>query len=715
MKIRLFFSIILFCFLILFISNAFAVYENDLFVEQDEGVSGISPYFYLEEKSFFQWGYSDKLKVVEGYAYIVSGLRGLGIIDISNPEEPKEVGIYRSSNFTAHCQGVEIIDRIEESGEKKRYALVAYGSEGLRVVDISHPDNPIEVSSFKKVIRGYPGGKKLHPWAVVSDGKYAYIAGGSAGLSIIDISNLNNLVEVAYFATSKKQPGMYICDVAIMGDYAYLADKYFGLCIIKISDLDEHEPEMVGSFATGTAGLAKKVERIIEVEGKDKKNRYAFVVNFPNDLCMIDVTDPGNPFEIFTFKKEGRTHAVDIKGKYVFVGGSKGLYVLDITDPTEPEEVRIYDESESDYCKWRRWGVVDIAIYNDFIFPLYNGSFNILSGVYIDHKPDFVLDIEIEEKEQQVEPVKKIMISEEVFLKTDFSPMDIAVKGDYVYIAEYWKLENYKWIGGGLRVWDISERLQPQEVGFCNTPTGGAVSVSLGNNLAYVGHSYGYLLNIVDIANPLNPFNLGGIDYFTVNEVKQIEIREDLAYIATKGGLWILNIMNPEYPIVLRSKRLNSHLDQMILSGNLLYLLTGHRIKIYNITDPVSPEEMGIYDLKGLYPCSMQKKDNFLFLACGHYGLQIVDITDPVHPQKVSSCKLIKYTRKIYLQGNYVYIWGSDILKIVDISNPSLPVEVSSYQHPDGKSIKSLAVTEDLKYLYLIGFNKNLIVLQMSW
>jgi len=54
------------------------------------------------------------------------------------------------------------------------------------------------------------------------------------------------------------------------------------------------------------------------------------------------------------------------------------------------------------------------------------------------------------------------------------------------------------------------------------------------------------------------------------------------------------------------------------------------------------------------------------------------------------------------------------MLKIVNISNPSFPVEVGSFQHPEGKSIKSLAVTEDLKYLYLVDFDNNLRILRLG-
>ena len=694
--------------------SSFATYENNLFVEQGEGISGTKPYAYLEEKSLFVgrpsylWGFSDKLKVVGDYAYIANRA-GLNIINISNPEKPEEIGIFKLSDLKNPCTDVEIIYRTEESGEKNSYALIAYGSEGLRIVNITNPGNPIEISSFEKVIRGSAVGQNFHPYAVSSDGKYAYVSTGS-GLSIIDISDLNQLVEVNYLDRWEKKYFRDISDVVVLGDYVYLADKRFGLSIIDISDAEGQEIQMKGTFAFGSKGMAKTIEKIIEIEDEGRKNIYALVVDYQDGMFIIDVTDAENPFEVYRFIQEGRIYCAGIQGQYIFVGGSKGLYALDITNPMEPEEVRTYNVDESGHSKWQMWSIVDIATDEDFIYLLYDGKFNIVSLSHIDHKPDFVLDTEIEEKEQEATLVQEMTISEEASLKTNFSPMEIVLKGDSAYIAEYGRLENFKWIGGGLRVWDISKRIQPQSIGFCDTPTPAATSVTLDNNLVFVGHSDGSL-QVVDISYPLSPYNLGRCNT-SLKDVKQIILREDLAFVVGGNGFQIIHIMNSSNLFAL-SFISNDYSEQATLSGNLLYLITGANIKIYNIADPVNPEEVGVYNLKGLNPQSFAKKNNILFLACGNNGMQMVDITDPVHPKKISSIKLMNYTRKIFLQGDFAYIWHGDMLKIVDISDPSVPIEVGSYQHPEGKSINSLAVTEDSKYIYLVDFDNNLRVLNL--
>lgn len=91
------------------------------------------------------------------YAYVADGSQGLRIIDISDPENPVETGYLDTSGFVS---GVAI-----NGGN----AYVADGSEGLRIIDVSDPTAPTE--------RGFydiPGGAAK----VMVTGNYAHVSGG---------------------------------------------------------------------------------------------------------------------------------------------------------------------------------------------------------------------------------------------------------------------------------------------------------------------------------------------------------------------------------------------------------------------------------------------------------------------------------------------------------------------------------------------------------
>jgi hypothetical protein len=96
---------------------------------------------------------------------------------------------------------------------------VADDNQGLRVVDVSSPANPVEVGFYDT-----PG----FAADVAVSGNYANVADESRGLRVVDISNPTNPVEVGFYDTPREAGS-----VAVAGDYAYVADWDGGLFILK--------------------------------------------------------------------------------------------------------------------------------------------------------------------------------------------------------------------------------------------------------------------------------------------------------------------------------------------------------------------------------------------------------------------------------------------------------------------------------------------------
>jgi len=61
-------------------------------------------------------------------------------------------------------------------------------------------------------------------------GDYAYVADGSGGLRVVDVSDPAHPTEVGFYAT----PGD-ARDVAVAGDYIYVADFVGGLVILRLA------------------------------------------------------------------------------------------------------------------------------------------------------------------------------------------------------------------------------------------------------------------------------------------------------------------------------------------------------------------------------------------------------------------------------------------------------------------------------------------------
>ena len=93
---------------------------------------------------------------------------GLRVIDVSDPENPDEIGFYDTPGF---AYGVFA------AGDM---AYVADNVAGLRVIDVSDPENPDEVGFYDT-----PG----VAWGVFVAGNLAYVADGGSGLRILDVSD----------------------------------------------------------------------------------------------------------------------------------------------------------------------------------------------------------------------------------------------------------------------------------------------------------------------------------------------------------------------------------------------------------------------------------------------------------------------------------------------------------------------------------------------
>jgi hypothetical protein len=85
---------------------------------------------------------------------------------------------------------------------------------------------------------------------VYISGKYSYVADGSAGLQILDISNPASPILVGTYNTSGTAYGVYVS-----GKYAYVADDTSGLHVINVSN--PGSPTLVGTY--NTSGNATSV------------------------------------------------------------------------------------------------------------------------------------------------------------------------------------------------------------------------------------------------------------------------------------------------------------------------------------------------------------------------------------------------------------------------------------------------------------------------
>ena len=288
-------------------------------------------------------GLSDGLEVQVGTSPIDAADRNIGAalssIEVT-PSSPSLVfnTIYTEASLQLTVKG-HLIDGgtidITSAGLGTNYAssdlsIVSFGAQsgeifagqsGVATVTVTNNGHQttsrITVTAFTPVaqsainIPGYANNVEVA-------GQYAYIAAGSTGLQVVDVSDTTNPQIVASLDT----PGTSI-DIRLRGDLAYIADGSSGLQIINIAN--PLAPANVGT--TDTPGVAQD----LQVSGA-----YAYIADGDSGLQIVDIRDPTSPQLIGALTGLGAARGVDIVNNLVIVVAGSSLHVIDVQNKSVP-------------------------------------------------------------------------------------------------------------------------------------------------------------------------------------------------------------------------------------------------------------------------------------------------------------------------------------------------------------------------------------------
>ncbi|MBI5192337.1 MAG: hypothetical protein HZA08_02715 [Nitrospirae bacterium] len=270
---------------------------------------------------------------------VFAGQNGVALITVSNSRLDSRFNVVsratvRTFSPTAlsylNIPAPGFANNVDVSGD---HAYVAGGSGGLYVADISNPSSPVLRGSVDT-----PG--NANDVRVV--GNLVYVADGASGLQIVDATN----PAVPVIIGSANTPGD-AWDVVVNGNYAYIADGSSGLQIINISN--PALPTIVGSL--DTPGTAK---------GVDVSGNIAVVADSTSGIRVIDVSDPAHPVSVGSVSNGSDAVDLAISGSTAYeVQYTNGLRSVDINNPSAPAEIG--NETVGGY-------LFDIATWGNFAF-----------------------------------------------------------------------------------------------------------------------------------------------------------------------------------------------------------------------------------------------------------------------------------------------------------------------------------------------------------
>ncbi|MHB1035357.1 MAG: Ig-like domain-containing protein [Pirellulales bacterium] len=282
---------------------------------------------------------------------------------------------------------------------------------------------------------------------VALSGTVAYVADGSAGLVILDVTN-----PAAPVRLGGRSAGNAL-DVAVAGTTAYVAGGASGLVIIDVTN--PAAPVLLGTY--NTSGSARGVA----VSGM-----LAFVADDVGGLVTIDVTNPAAPVRLGGYATLGPAFDVAVSGTLAYVAdvsANTGLEIIDVADPAAPVRLGGYET---------RRGVSGVAV---------SGTVAYLTDL---ERGLAIVDV--------TNPAAPARLGGQATVGTQ---QGLTLSGTLVYVAEY---------TSGLEIFDVSDPAKPVWMGGYDDADGFAFDVAVAGTTVYVADG-GVGLEILDERPPAPP------------------------------------------------------------------------------------------------------------------------------------------------------------------------------------------------------------------
>jgi hypothetical protein len=199
----------------------------------------------------------------------------------------------------------------------------------------------------------------------------------------------------------------------------------------------------------------------------------------------------------------------------------------------------------------------------------------------------------------------------------------------------------------------------------------------------------------------------GDLPIFRDRDGRDIEIADGLAYVVAAERtntdtptLSILDLSNPTAPVEIGVFDTPRGADDVEVVGGLAYITDdsfGGKLRIIDVSDPTAPVEIGSFDT--VYKAAdVEVVGNFAYLVdqfclprdptpgrCGSV-FRVIDVSNPALPVQVSE-RYISFWTDIEAVEGVVYSAGED-LEIIDVSNPASPVTVAVLPHLYAEAIE---------------------------
>ncbi len=217
-------------------------------------------------------------------------------------------------------------------------------------------------------------------------------------------------------------------------------------------------------------------------------------------------------------------------------------------------------------------------------------------------------------------------------------------------------------------------------------------------------------LHVIDISDPLHPADVA---FLSVPLRKLAIMGHHLIIAAADSGLWVVDIADPTHPQISGNLRTFKPVD-VAVSGNYAFTLDAEngKLRVVDVSNPASPTAVADVDVASAGAIAVQGDYAYLAVhASPNSGLQIVDISDPLHPALAGFVKsqytegntsYLKSPLKVAVDGDRAYLGcmgGGSFLFSFDVSDANNPTVLGHLALRGGTALGSMQIKGSLAYV----------------
>ena len=293
-----------------------------------------------------------------------------------------------------------------------------------------------------------------------------------------------------------------------------------------------------------------------------------------------------------------------------------------------------------------------------------------------------------------------------VELYAQYNPLDGRASGSWSYVGSDGK--EYALLGAqtGTAILEIGANGALTERAFIPGPPSNWREITVVSDYAYVvteGSANPHPgMQVIDLSDLPQSAALATTfsTAFTRGHIIQKDIFEAQPYVfvcgtTTTSGLHIIDVSDPTMPQQVGLYQPGYYIHDCHVRGNMLFAAAFYEgtMDILDISDPANPVLLNRMPYPGgnTHSMSTTLDMHYLFLCDEQDGLvaRMFDITDLTEPVQVATytANLQSLVHNPYIRGDFMFIThNTEGLRVLDITDPEVPVEVGYYDTYAGQS-----------------------------